>query len=280
MLLSNVTAAGSACTTLLSLKVSVLPDPKSPMKVFPVDSRSGSCPAPVPYPAGEPKEVLALPLLLDAFVKAARVTDDPDPSKHQFKGQLHFLASVFANMSSVNIAVFICAGSSSILFFTQVSAGRSFFVTPRSSDPLSEDGDLEYPLSKLLAFTEHKDMMRRGGVGSTIKYDHVPCLQIPSYITVCPAGIAHFKPRHTVLYYPKRPRKSQSRLQQSQRPASTFCRTFCSLSLVQKSTTLRYVCHLIEDTVSFNVDLFCRTKRSFLRPYNSSHPPKNAKRTL
>ena len=101
MLLSNVTASASACSVLLSLKVSVLPDPKSPMKVFPVDSRSGTCPAPVPYPPGDPKEVDALPLLLDAFVKAARVTDDKDPSKHQFKGDLHFLASVFANLSTV-----------------------------------------------------------------------------------------------------------------------------------------------------------------------------------
>ncbi|KAI0743814.1 hypothetical protein C8Q80DRAFT_1272453 [Daedaleopsis nitida] len=150
MLLSNVTAATSACTMLLSLKVSVLPDPKSPMKVFPVDSRSGTCPAPVPYPTGEPKEVLALPLLLDAFVKAARVTDELDPSKHQFKGQLHFLASVFANLSAVPI-------------------GRAFFLTPISSDPLKEDADLEYPLSKLLAFTEHKDTIRRGSVGATIK---------------------------------------------------------------------------------------------------------------
>ena len=69
MLLSNVTAHGSACTVLLSLKISVLPDPKSPLKVFPVDSRSMTCPAPVPYPSGDPKEVLALPLLVDAFVK-------------------------------------------------------------------------------------------------------------------------------------------------------------------------------------------------------------------
>lgn len=44
-----------------------------------------------------------------------------------------------------------------------------FFLTPRSSDPLADDADLEYPLSKLLAFTEHKDTIRRGGVASTIK---------------------------------------------------------------------------------------------------------------
>ena len=99
MLLSNVTAHGSACTALLSLKIPVLPDPKSPIKVFPVDSRCMTCPAPVPYPPGEPKEVLALPLLVDAFVKAAAVTEDRE--KRLFKGDLHFLASVFANVSTV-----------------------------------------------------------------------------------------------------------------------------------------------------------------------------------
>ncbi|KAI0695330.1 hypothetical protein C8T65DRAFT_46549 [Cerioporus squamosus] len=150
MLLSNVTASSSACSVLLNLKIAVLPDPKSPTKVFPVDSRSGTCPAPVPYPEGEPKEVLALPLLVDAFVKAARVTDEKDISKRPFKGDLHFLASVFANISTTPV-------------------GRSFFLTPRSSDPFGEDVDVEYPLSKLLAFTEHKDLIRRGGVASTIK---------------------------------------------------------------------------------------------------------------
>ena len=44
-----------------------------------------------------------------------------------------------------------------------------FFLTPRSSDPLSEDGEPEYPLTKLIVFTEHKDTMRRGGVAATIK---------------------------------------------------------------------------------------------------------------
>ena len=105
MLLSNVTASSTACSVLLNLKVPVLPDSKSPMKVFPVDSRSGTCPAPVPYPQGEPKEVLALPLLVDAFVKAARVTDDQDLDKGPFKADLHFLASVFANTSTVRRCV-------------------------------------------------------------------------------------------------------------------------------------------------------------------------------
>lgn len=44
-----------------------------------------------------------------------------------------------------------------------------FFLTPRSADPFTSEGTLEYPLAKLLVFTEHKDTIRRGGVASTIK---------------------------------------------------------------------------------------------------------------
>ena len=101
MLLSNVTAAAGPCATLLTLTISVLPNPNSPLGVFPVDSRSGTSSAPVPYPAGEPKEVLALPLLIDAFVKASRVTEEEDRDKRPFKADLHFLASVFANLTTV-----------------------------------------------------------------------------------------------------------------------------------------------------------------------------------
>ena len=101
MLLSNLSAATSVCTALLSLKVPILPDDRSPMKWFPVDSRCGTCPAPVPYPSGEPKEVLALPLLIDAFVKAAPGVENQDLTKRTHKGELHFLSSVFANLSTV-----------------------------------------------------------------------------------------------------------------------------------------------------------------------------------
>ncbi|KAI0642083.1 DUF383-domain-containing protein [Trametes meyenii] len=150
MLLSNLSAASSVCTALLSLKVSLLPDPNSPIKWFPVDSRCGTCPAPVPYPSAEAKEVLALPLLIDAFVKAAPGVEIQDLDKRPRRGELHFLSSVFANLSTL-------------------PAGRMFFLTPRSADPFGDDVDLEYPLVKLLAFTEHKDTIRRGGVASTIK---------------------------------------------------------------------------------------------------------------
>ncbi|KAH9933384.1 DUF383-domain-containing protein [Fomitopsis serialis] len=139
MLLSNLTTSTSVCSTLLNLTVSILPDPKSPTLYFPVQSQCGTCPAPVPYPAGEPRSVGALPLLLDAFVQGAAAEETEDKEKRIRKGTLHFLSSVFANLSTT-------------------PTGRMFFLTPLPTDPLKSEGDLEYPLTKLL-----------GGVASTIK---------------------------------------------------------------------------------------------------------------
>lgn len=101
MLLSNLTASSLACSTLLSLKVSVIPDTRLSRGLYPTDSRSGSCAAPVPYPPAETQEVLALPLLVDAFVEGAQVVENDDLSKRTRKGNLNFLATVFANLSMV-----------------------------------------------------------------------------------------------------------------------------------------------------------------------------------
>lgn len=84
---------------MLSLNVAVIPDAAYP---YPTESRCGTCPAPVPYPSGEARNVLALPLLLDAFVQGAQVEPSGDLSKRVRKGELHFLASVFANLSVVS----------------------------------------------------------------------------------------------------------------------------------------------------------------------------------
>ena len=104
MLLSNLTSSASTCATLIAMKVPVLPDPKSLSKCFPTQSRSGTCPAPVPYPAEDPKEIPALPLLVDAFVQGASVDDEEDPDKRLRKGNLHFLATVFANITVVSVS--------------------------------------------------------------------------------------------------------------------------------------------------------------------------------
>ncbi|KZP30490.1 DUF383-domain-containing protein [Athelia psychrophila] len=150
MLLSNLTATSTACSALLSLKVPVILDPKSSNPVFPVQSRCETCIAPVPYPSGTETEVLALPLLIDAFVEGAAVDPEADLSTRKRKGEAHFLSSVFANL-------------------TVAPTGRIFFLTPQPASILQPDADFEYPLSKLVPFTEHKDTIRRGGATSTIK---------------------------------------------------------------------------------------------------------------
>lgn len=100
MLLSNMTSSASICAALLTLNVSVLPDEKASSSYYAVDSRSGTCMPPHPYPSGEPKSVSGLSLLVDAFSKSAvpEGSDKPQP-----KAKLHFLSSVFANVSAVSI---------------------------------------------------------------------------------------------------------------------------------------------------------------------------------
>ncbi|KAI6044448.1 hypothetical protein EDC04DRAFT_2642640 [Pisolithus marmoratus] len=152
MLLSNLTASTSACSTLLTLRVPLVMLTPSASKVpyYTPQSRSGTCPAPVPYPSGEQLETLALPLLIDAFIQAASLDHSVDKSKRTRKGDLHFLSSVFANISTSPV-------------------GRLFFVTPQPSDPLKPGSALEYPLGKIVPFTEHQDTIRRGGAASTLK---------------------------------------------------------------------------------------------------------------
>ena len=101
MLLSNLTVTATPCSILLSMKVKVIVDPRLSNSLFPINSQCGSCPAPVPYPSGEVKEVAALPLLIDAFVEGAQLTEDL--SKRTRKAELHFLSNVFANMTTVRI---------------------------------------------------------------------------------------------------------------------------------------------------------------------------------
>jgi hypothetical protein len=101
MLLSNLTSFPVACTALISLKIKVIPDDKKPGAFYPTQSRSSTCPIPDPYPSGEEREQRALPLLIDAFLQAAESNTDKKPEKKR-EGNLHFLASVFANLTAVS----------------------------------------------------------------------------------------------------------------------------------------------------------------------------------
>lgn len=101
MLLSNLTASPRSSTTLLDLRIAVLPTPSSAGPYYPTQSRAGSCTPPVPYPAGNDINVPALPLLVDAFVHGASIDPSVPLDKRLRKSELHFLASVFANLTSV-----------------------------------------------------------------------------------------------------------------------------------------------------------------------------------
>ncbi|KAG8936422.1 hypothetical protein FRC02_002253 [Tulasnella sp. 418] len=154
MLLSNLTMNGQVCTTLIDLSVKVVQHPSIPGGYYTPGSRSATSPTPPTPDNYVEKEVKVLPLLLDAFVQAARdPTEDEKKAGRARKAKLHFLSSVFANV-------------------TTIPAGRSFFLTPSPTHPLespSNNNTLEYPLSKVIIFTDHSDLIRRGGVASILK---------------------------------------------------------------------------------------------------------------
>ena len=112
MLLSNVTGFPMAVNNLLSLEIPLLPLPSSSTPYYPPSSRCGTSPYPEPYPGGTPTQVRALRVLVDAFVNAAEVpssTDDEEGTRksdtvRNRKGELHFLANVFANITVVRVS--------------------------------------------------------------------------------------------------------------------------------------------------------------------------------
>lgn len=108
MLLSNLTSQQSVCAMLLSLKIPIIIDQSLSYRYYPTQSRSGTSQPPT-LSTGDTKEVAALPLLLDAFSTSAK----PEGSESLLntsarKGNLHFLASVFANLSVVWFEVACC----------------------------------------------------------------------------------------------------------------------------------------------------------------------------
>jgi hypothetical protein len=100
MLLANLSGAtGPAVATLITLTVPIAPGANPEDGGLAILARSGSCAAPAPRVNTQPRDLLALPLLVDAFVDGARSRE----AGAGRKGNLHFLSSVFANLSSVCI---------------------------------------------------------------------------------------------------------------------------------------------------------------------------------
>ncbi|KAF8623114.1 hypothetical protein AX17_007548 [Amanita inopinata Kibby_2008] len=178
MLLSNLSSSPvTQCASIASTKIEVIPKSSLASQCFPTLSQCGSCPAPVPYPSGEPREVPAPPLLIDAFVQGAQIEEDL--AKRVRKGHLYFLASVFTNLSTSTV-------------------GQDFFFTPLPKNILkqADKDDLEYPLSKIVPFTEHKNTIRRGSIASTIKCAPATFHAITVFgLTESSPETAHFTPK-------------------------------------------------------------------------------------
>lgn len=85
MLLSNLTASPSACAALLKLTIPLT-------GTYAPQARCVTCPEPSPLPDGSPIDTPVVPLLVDTFVQGA---------SEERKASHHFLASVFANITTV-----------------------------------------------------------------------------------------------------------------------------------------------------------------------------------
>jgi hypothetical protein len=88
-------------------------------------------------PVGVSESAYAMDQLMDCFVKGAERGFNKE-------GNFDFLSYIFADVS-------------------RLPSGRQYFITKRDYDGV-------IPISKLVVFTEHKSLIRRKGVASTIKY--------------------------------------------------------------------------------------------------------------
>ncbi|KAJ3841754.1 hypothetical protein F5878DRAFT_609541 [Lentinula raphanica] len=149
MLLSNLSGAPEVCVRLVRMRMKVKVQAGGKEKndsIFVPEGTCGTSPAPM-RPSGSSvaeneTEIPTLPLLLYAFGQGAAA-----PKTR--KGSVDFLAGAFANIASV-------------------PEGREFFGTPIRLNEV-EDGGMEYPLAHLLPFIDHPNVIRRGGVVSTIR---------------------------------------------------------------------------------------------------------------
>lgn len=96
MLLSNITANPGAAAALIKLEIDII-RLESGAGIYPVQSRCATSPPPAKLPSDPPTKFRALSLLVDAFAGSATLS----PEESERKGQLHFLASVFGNITGV-----------------------------------------------------------------------------------------------------------------------------------------------------------------------------------
>jgi len=112
MFLSNITCQPSACRALLTLYIEVVPSTNgTTTSLYPPQSRCPTSPPPNPFPTGTPHKERALSLLIDAFSGSATRS----AGQVERKAKLHFLATVFANVSGVCIHIYRCFHAHEIL---------------------------------------------------------------------------------------------------------------------------------------------------------------------
>ncbi|WVQ72728.1 hypothetical protein IAR50_002288 [Cryptococcus sp. DSM 104548] len=167
MLLSNITSHPSLIPLLANLTIPLIPLPKSthyPPYYLPAsgsssstihpDFRDPSLGLPPNAEVGqEPeREVEAIRALVQAFEDGA--SEGVRDAQGKRKGECHFLASVFANISMAPVT--------RQLLLTP----RPPFPQPAEAQPSEDDEPL---LSKIVVYTGHPDLIRRGGALGCIK---------------------------------------------------------------------------------------------------------------
>ena len=100
MLLSNLTSNPVVCEMLLLLKIKVVRHSSLPNGIYAPSSHCATSQSQTVPPGTNSKDERAMPLLLDAFLHSASAKPSSDLEKN---ADLHYLASVFANISTVSL---------------------------------------------------------------------------------------------------------------------------------------------------------------------------------
>ncbi|ORY28047.1 cytoplasm protein [Naematelia encephala] len=165
MLLSNLTSHASLIPLLTPLTIPIIPLSKSkhyPPYFLPATASASSTIHPdwrdpafgINLEAGQEdeREIEGIRALVQAFEDGAG--EGVKEGKGKRKGECHFLASVFANISML-------PSTRQVLLIPRPS-----FPQPSSAAPSEDDEPL---LAKIVVYTEHPDTIRRGGALGCIK---------------------------------------------------------------------------------------------------------------
>lgn len=103
MLLSNLSTHTTACNSILDMTIATVQHPAIQGEYYTPASRSATSPKPNIPSDALTANLPAMPLLVQAFVQAAHVPlPSSEKSEKSLKPTLNFLASVFANISTVS----------------------------------------------------------------------------------------------------------------------------------------------------------------------------------